>query len=109
MEAISQPDYLNEDTVRKEQATIDNEKISKHKNKDVYKNIDERTKFCFCCGEKMFEICDEENKKLLKSNFSDNNIGWICLECGNIEEVFHSRNNCIHGHKKIIAQAYNEV
>ena len=87
MEEISQPDYLNEDTIRKEQVTIDKEKICKHKKENIYKNIDKKTKFCACCGEKMFEICDEENRKLLKSNFSDNDIGWICLECGNIEEI----------------------
>ena len=93
MEAISQPDYLNEDTIRKEQVTIDKEKICKYKKENIYKNIDEKTKFCACCGEKMFEICDEENRKLFKSNFSDNDIGWICLECGNIEEISSARSS----------------
>jgi len=91
METISQADYLNEDTIRKEQVTINKEKLCKHNKKNIYKKIDEKTKFCACCGEKMFEIRDEENRKLFKLNFSDNDIGWICLECGNIEEFTHAR------------------
>ena len=91
MEAISQPDYLNEDTIRKEQVTVDKEQICARKKKKICKNFDENIRFCFHCGEKMFIILDEKNRKLFKSNFSDNDVGWICLECGNIEEITRAR------------------